>query len=382
VSCFRHWRAAAAAPALLIAAGCAAPAPDHGVVRRDSAGVAVVENRSPSWARGRGWRVDTARAVPLGLEDGAAFAVLPGGAFAVADDRGKITWHDRRGRAKRAVALPDSPAIGALLVRPGGGFIAWDADRLAAVEVGADGRPGAARSYEAVLPRGSVVPRGTFGDGSVLVSVRDRTEFRINPLPTRDTVPLLRLGPAWEHARILTFPGPEEITVGVPGGGAIRDAAPFARNAFVAVSAGSVWVADALSGELRAYDASGRLRALVRAPVRGDSAPPEEVARWRERLRLLARSSVPDQQQRVESAAIAVPKSRPPFAALLAGARGELWAKAGTAPGRDARWNVFDATGRWLGEVRVPAAHELLAAGDGYLIARRDDRLTLIPLKT
>jgi hypothetical protein len=223
------------------------------------------------------------------------------------------------------------------------------------------------------------VPLGAFANGSVLVSVRDRLIFTPNPLPTRDTVPLLRLGPAGEHAHILTVPGPEEITVGVPGGGAIRDAAPFARNAFVAVSAGSVWVADALSGEMRSYDASGRLRTLVRAPVRGDSAAPEEVARLRERLRLLARSSLPEQGGHADSA-IAVPATWPPFAALLAGARGELWARAGTPPGRDARWNVFDATGRWLGEVRVPRSLELVAPGDGYLIARRDDRLTLIPL--
>ncbi|MFL5539579.1 MAG: hypothetical protein ACJ8J0_11340 [Longimicrobiaceae bacterium] len=378
-------RLRAVLPALLAAAvaGCASSAPDQGVVRRDSAGAAVMENRAPRWANGREWRLDTARAVPLDVSEdgGAVFAVLPGGTFAVADDHGRIAWHDRRGREKRSIVLPDSPAVGALLVRPGGGLIAWDADRLAAVEVDADGSARAAQAYEAVLPRGSVVPLGALANGAVLVSVRDRTEFRINPLPTRDTVPLLRLGPAGEHARILTVPGPEEVTVLVPGGGAIRDAAPFARNAFVVVSAGSVWVADALSGEMRAYDASGRLRTLVRAPVRGDSAAPEEVARLRERLRRLARSSVPDQQRRVDSA-VAVPSSWPPFAALLAGAGGELWARAGTPPGRDARWNVFDATGRWQGEVRVPASLELVAAGDGYVIARKDDRLTLIPLET
>jgi len=381
-------RLRAALPALLAAAaGCAASAPDPGAVRRDSAGVAVVDNRAPRWARGREWRLDTARALPLEIseDDGAVFAVLPGGAFAVANDRGRIAWYDRRGKAKRGTVLPDSPAVGALLVRPAGGLIAWDADRLAAVEVDADGRPGVTRAYEAVLPRGSVVPLGALGDGSVLVSASDRAIFTPNPLPTRDTVPLLRLGPAGEHTRILTVPGPEEITVEVPGGpgipGAIRSPAPFARNAFVAVSGDQVWVADALSGEMRAYDASGRLRTLVRAPVRGDSAAPEEVARLRQRLRLLARSSVPEQRQRVDSA-IVVPATWPPFAALLAGARGELWAKAGTPPGRDARWNVFDATGRWLGEVRVPRSLELIALGDGYVIARRDDRLTLIPLET
>lgn len=384
VNCFRRWRAAAALPALLVAfaAGCAAPAPDGGAIRRDSAGVAVVENRAPLWARGRAWRLDTARATPLGLspDEAAAIAVLPGGAFVVADDRGRITWYDRRGRAKRTAALPDSPAVGALLARPRGGLIAWDADRLAAVEVGADGRPGAARAYEAALPPGSVAPLGAMADGSVVVSVSDRRLFNPDPLPARDTVPVFRLGPGGAPARILAIPGPEEITWG-GAGGVIRVAAPFARNAFATVAGDRVWIADARTAELQAYDASGRLRTLVRAPVRGDSANPADVAAWRQRLRALAHGRLSEDERGRFESRLEVPITWPPFTALLAGAGGELWAQAGNAPGRNARWNVFDATGRWLGEVRLPATHELVAAGDGYVIVRQADRLMLIPLR-
>lgn len=376
----------AALPALLAAAaGCAAAAPGD-AARRDSAGVAIVESRAPAWGRGEGWRLDTARAVVLDVTPAGAVAVFSGGAFAAADERGGIAWHDRAGKTTRTAAIPGSPPVAALFATAGGGLVAWDGDRLAVVDVGADGRSGPPRSYEAALPRGSVAPLGAFGDGSVLVSVRDAATFQLSTLPARDTVAVFRLGPAGAHARILSIPGPEELTWGGAGGGAVRMDAPFARGAFAAVTGDRVWVADALRTELRAYDAAGRLRTLVRAPIRGDSAAARDVAGWRERLRRLAHASLTDEEFRRLQGSLQVPSTWPPFAALLTAPNGELWVRAGSAPGSAARWNVFDAGARWLGEVRVPASLELSAVGDGYVIAteRRagaEDRSVLVPLR-
>jgi hypothetical protein len=385
ISSVRRTRAAAFPLLVAAAAGCAAAAPDH-TARRDSAGVAMVESRAPAWGRGGGWRLDTAGAVPLGVVPAGAVAVFPGGAFAVADERGAVAWRDRAGKTTRTAALPGSPPAAALFATAGGGLVAWDADLLAAVDVGTDGRSRPPRSYEAALPRGSVAPLGAFGDGSVLVSVRDAATFQLSTLPARDTVAVFRLGPAGAHARILSIPGPEELTWGGAGGGAVRMDAPFARNAFATVTGDRVWVADALRLELRAYDAAGRLRTLVRAPVRGDSAAARDVAGWRERLRRLAHASLTDEEFRRLDTSLQVPATWPPFAALLAAPTGELWVRAGSAPGNAARWNVFDATGRWLGELRIPASLELSAVGDGYVIATEhrasaEDRSVLVPLR-
>jgi hypothetical protein len=276
--------------------------------------------------------------------------------------------------------------VAALFATAGGGLVAWDAERLAAVEIGEDGRPGAARSYEAAFPHASVAPLGALADGSLLVSARaGRAIFQIAPGPTRDTVPLFRLGPAGAHARILSIPGPEEVTWEAAGGGAVRVSTPFAREVFAAASGDRVWVADGLRAELRGYDAAGRLRQVVRGPLRGDPVGAADAARWRERMRRLAHGRLAGEELRRLQASLVVPDSWPPFAGLLAGPGGELWARAGGAPGSPARWNVFDAAGRWRGEVRVPARFELAAAGDGYVIATEhraeaEDRSVLVPL--
>jgi hypothetical protein len=376
---------AAGTALLAAAAGCAAAAP-RDAVQRDSAGIAILENRAPAGSRREAWRLDTARAVALDVAPEGAIAVFPGGAFAAADERGGIAWYDRRGRTTRTAAILGSPAVTALFATAEGGLVAWDADRLAVVDVGTDGRPGTAREFEAALPRGSVDPLGALDDGSVLVSVRDAARFYPAPAPTRDTVPVFRLGPAGTHSRVFSIPGPEELTWGgPPPRGAMRLEAPFARGVFVTVAGDRVWVADALQAELRGYDAAGRLRTIVRAPVRGDSVHPDDAARWRERLRRLARGFMTAEEFQRRQASLAVPATWPPFAALLVAPRGELWVRAGSVPGSVSRWNVFDVAGTWLGEVRVPPQLQLVAVGDRYVIAtegraQAEGRTELVPL--
>jgi hypothetical protein len=382
-------RRIAANALLAAAAGCLAPAPSRDVVRRDSAGVVIVENRVPASPRG-GWRLDIAAARPIDIPslDGesraAAVAMLPGGGFAVADAGGRIAWFDRRGRRTRSVALAEHPTLGALYARSTGALVAWDADRLAALDVGADGSPSSVRSYETSLPPGTVMPLGAFGDGSLLMSVRDARIFQVADEPGRDTVAVLRLGPRNAHAGVFSIPGPEELTWG-GAGGAIRIPAPFGREVRVAVSGDRAWVADGVRGELRAYDAAGRLRAIVRAPIRGDPVDSAEVARWRERLRRLARGYVQDDARARLEGSLVIPDTWPPFAALLAGPHGELWVRAGGAPDGDARWNVFAMGGRWLSELVVPTRLDLAAVGEGYVIARERQaeaagRLVSVPL--
>lgn len=378
-----------AAAALLAGAwGCAAGPPQGDTVRRDSAGIAMVENRAP--ASPRAWRLDVAAARPIDLPaadaGAAAVAVLLGGGFVIADDRGSLAWFDRRGKATRSAVLPEEPAVGALYAGAEGGLVGWDGNRMAVLGVGADGSPGGARSYEAALPAGSVLPLGAFADGSLLVSVRDARTFRVSDQPGRDTLSLLRLEPGGRSRQILSVAGPEQLTWG-GAGGAVRIAIPFARAAAVAVAGDRVWVADAERGELRAHDASGRPRTVVRAPIRGDAVDSADVAAWRDRLRRLARGYLTGEGLRRLEGSLALPDSWPPFTALLAGPRGELWVRGGSAPASDARWNVFDATGRWLGTLAVPARFELAAAGEDFVILRErasgsGNRLVLVSFHT
>lgn len=381
----RAFRVVAGIVQLAAVAGCGAAAPGE-PLRRDSLGVAIVENRRPA-SRGE-WRLEVAAARPIEppatalAGEAPPAGVIAGHGFAIAGGHGEITWYDRQGRRTRSVTLPEEPVLGALYGRSGGRLLAWDPDRLAAIDLGMDGSPAPARAYGAMLPRGAVTPLGAFDDGSLLVSVRDASMFQVADEPGRDTVEVLRLGLGGAHARIFTLPGPAELTWGGPGG-AIRIPAPFSSDVLAVVSGDRMWVADGPHGELRAYDAAGRLRAIVRAPIRGDPVDPADVARWRDRLHRLARGHLPDDARLRLERSLAIPATWPSFAAVLPGPRGELWIRAGSGPGRRARWNVFAADGEWLAELAVPGQFELIAAAEGYVLVgeHRSGRIELVTIR-
>lgn len=371
---------------LLAACGHPARAAPGAPVIRDSAGVRMVDSRNPAWRQGEGWSIDTAAAVPLasatawGDEPNAVAALAD--QVAVAEDGGRIAWYDRRGSRAATTSIPGLAAPPMVLAAAGGGLVAWDADQRAVIRVDASRRAGAPRTTRG-LPDGSATPAGAFADGPLLVAVRDARTFVVSALPRRDTVAVYRVtnGAA---VRVLSVPGPEELTVG-GANGAARLPAPFPRDAFVAVANGRVWVADATDGTVRGYDRAGRLTAILRAPVRGDPAAPAEAARWRARADRLAHAYLTG-AQRTALRSLPLPATYAAFTALLASPGGELWARAGTAPGHPSRWNVFDANGGWLGEVRVAPAFDLVAIGDGQVVARATGpaaggRLVILPIR-
>jgi hypothetical protein len=351
---------------------------------RDSAGVLVVENAGPESGR---WVVDSAGAIPLqgltGQEVEHGSVVLAGNQAAVAAGT-RVASYDLRGTRQRIIDC-GLESVDTLLASGAGGWMAWDGQGLA-FALGARGGCGAPRRLGSAVPSGVVAPLGVLSNGTVIVAVRDARMFRVAALPARDTVQLYRIalreGAAAEH--FLAMPGPEQLTWG-GGQGAIRLAPPFPRDAFAAVAGGRTWIADAATAELRGYDAGGRLAVIARAPFRGDPVDPEEAARWRSRLARLARGYLdPGERQRLE-AGLVFPIRYAPFTALLATEGGELWLRAGTAPGRPRRWDVFDARGTWRAEVYLPAGFDLLAAGGRRIVARRrarggEDELVLAKL--
>jgi hypothetical protein len=366
--------------AAVVGACAAEPPGGGGTVPRDSAGITIIENRQPL-RPSDSWRLDVVHATPVDLPgpgvEVTAMAAFPGGRFALADAHGGLTWYDPRGRPVHRAWLPDSPYVSALFALRDGAAVAWDGDRGATARVTVNGRRGEWQSHGAL--EGSPAALGAFADGSLLVSVRDARLFRVSERPVREAMPLVRLGPGAARAQILSVPGPEELTWGGPRG-AVRIPAPFARDAFVAVADDRVWVADAMTGELRSYTAAGRLRSIVRAPVHGDSAQAADVTEWRGRLRRLAHGYLASDELARLEASLPIPSTWPPFTKLLASPRGELWVRAGTAPGDSARWNVFAADGRWLGELRVGPAVQITAVGDGYALAQVQNRWILLAL--
>ncbi len=344
----------------------------------------MVESARPAAA---GWALDTAGAVPLaGLPaeqvENAAVAFAGNHVFVGVD--GRVAGYDLSGR-RTDVRSCGLQAITALVPTGGGALVAWDGDGLVSAILPRHGdcaRPGS----PAVLPPGSIAPVGAFTDGAVMVSVRDGQMFRVAPLPARDTVGLYRIARGGGSVTpVLSAPGAELLTWGGEGG-AVRLPPPFPRDAFAAVSGERLWIADAESGELRGYDGSGRLGLIARAPIRGDRADPSETARWRARLERLSRGYLNEAERRSLGAGLTFPGSYAPFTALLVTDGGELWLRAGTAPGREGRWNIFSGEGAWLAEVRMPPGLDPAAVGERAVVARRmrdgrADQLLLVPLE-
>jgi hypothetical protein len=62
------------------------------------------------------------------------------------------------------------------------------------------------------------------------------------------------------------------------------------------------------------------------------------------------------------------PGYKPAFAQLMKDAAGRLWAREYAMPGTEDSWQLFDATGKHLGAVRIPLRHTIREIGRDYII--------------
>jgi hypothetical protein len=57
---------------------------------------------------------------------------------------------------------------------------------------------------------------------------------------------------------------------------------------------------------------------------------------------------------------------------------GTLWVNAYGMPGADSTtWSVFDADGRWLSDIMLPEAWQILDVGQDYILALTRDELDI-----
>lgn len=382
---------AAALAGLLLApvlAGCATePAP--ATTARDSAGVRVVESRRPAWSDGEGWRVDPEPLMDIGGEGSPgprlhgviSAARLPDGGLVVADGTDRLLFLDASGRPGReAGGAGDGPGEYRMIAAAGAaGDTIWSYDySLRRIT-----RHGTRGEPLGVVPlrteRTALLPVGRLPDGSFVLAPSYSEEGAARAVWAglrRDTVVYLRFGADGEESgKYGRFPA-REYVMGEEGGRRTMAAPLFARSASHALLGDRLVHGDTERYELRVVRPDGTLELLIRRIDPEANVTVGEADRAAELERRLGAHGREDPGLRRFLAELPAPGTRPAHGPILVDAEGFLWV-ASYEPGvvEPERWSVFEAAGRWLGDVAFPPRFRPLQIRGSEVIGVRRDAL-------
>jgi hypothetical protein len=347
---------------------------------RDSAGVAVVENRGSSTSTTFSFSpeplvdISAAGSEPLVQVVG---AVRLRDRIVVADlGASRLSFHDLDGKLVRATGHRGrGPGEFQLVTWVGAlgpdSVAAWDAGLKRFTVFSATGE--AART---MAPAGTLgffpTIYGAFDDGTLLMtSGTGAGEGRGGPW--RDTTTFLRVGRTGQVLGSLgRFPGPEQVR----GSGAARTyARPFGRETVVAVHGSGFSVSTGDGYEVATIGADGTPRRIIRRDAPAVRLSNREIADYRaEVLASVPAADAPAWRRMLDDAPF--PDRLPPVTGLVAGPAGELWVREAQPPAtldEGARWSVFGPDGRWLGSTTAPPGFALLQVGPDWVLGRFTD---------
>ncbi|MDE2782296.1 MAG: 6-bladed beta-propeller [Gemmatimonadota bacterium] len=366
-------------------------------VIRDSAGVRIVENPRPPADTRLGWEVGTEPAVSIGALEGEEPYLLDRvrGALTLADGRivvadigsNELRVFDAWGRYQSTWGgTGDGPGEFENLLGfdrwPGDSLITWFAQgrRLTVFDNrGHFGRTFALegaihRSPEVALPTGRIL-------ASEAIPETILRDLRQDGLHRREDLYQVHGAEGEQQARLGTFYATE--THREYSGSRIRVMSLLFDHDIASFMWGDlVVVAPNYSYEIRAFDADGTLRRIVRrdheviarTASHVDAYIEDRVTREPERLRADRRRTL---RERYEG--IPLPETHPAFVTAIADALDHLWVQEYRLPGEgDAAplWTIFDPQGRVLGLVETPAGvTDIYEIGDNHILGRATDDL-------
>lgn len=357
-------------------------------VRRDSAGVTIVENTGPSWRAGEEWTVDTVPLLAIAPDAGQhaefqrihSVVRLDDGTVVADDERGPFVRAFASDGSVRWVAVREGDGPGELrsvgvIHRIGGDSIAVEANLSPkALLLDSDGNyveelpiiPVGSAAPDVLVRRSQVMLRMADGAAVGIISELTRAHVEGSAVPTpimefhltqRDgNSSLLGNWPMMTMGTLLTpivawAPLPDGFLYGWP----TRD-------------------------EFRVHDSTGNLRMLVRGPTPSRPPTDAEVAAARQRY-LEQRGGTPEERRSVERMPVADSISL--YRRLVSSRTGEIWRErydAGT-DGRftfkpeGVRWDVFTADGSLLGGILLPTRFTLTDAGEDWLAGIHIDEM-------
>ena len=371
--------------ALVLAVGCSEGPLGEAMVFSDSAGIRIVanNNRRPVWRRDQVWTTSGNPRLQLGNIPGdpdhqlyrvAHSHRLRDGTIAVANTGlGDVRIYGSDGQFLRTLTMPQTGAAQArpVLVAELGSdslLVVGQSGWLATF----DGAGALARSSSLASPGADVEPGleplGTFDDGTVVVSA---------PLPDdpdatgvgRTGVRLLRYAP---DGRLLGSIGDFEDRAVLF---AERGAYIFGQAAHIAVADSTIWYGESERYEVREIAPDGRTLRIVRLDRPGKEVTPTDISTYISAVSRQVRETPREQSMGVTIEASVYADTVPAFDQILADEEGRIWVRnyQWFNLGSGYRWTVFDADGRFLGDVRTPHLLEIHQIGKDFLLGRMAD---------
>jgi hypothetical protein len=188
------------------------------------------------------------------------------------------------------------------------------------------------------------------------------------------------------QVQVDSFPGNEVLTVDVEG--TLMGAQfPFAVQPVWGTDGERVIYGPADRHEVQVFDAAGRLERVVRWQASPQPISEEDWARY-ERWRLAGLEEDPLGAQ-VPTRADHPSELLPTYSDLLVDDGGNLWVQAyidrfllDVEEPPPQQWTVFDAEGRWLGDLTMPSGFALNAVQRGFAIGVARDALDMETIRS
>jgi hypothetical protein len=367
---------------------------------RDSAGIRIIDNAKPAWSPGREWRLSEQPILAIGGGAGADGALgriagvtrLSDGRVVVADQSTlQLKFYDASGRHLKSVGGkgqgPGQFRDFNTITRLAGDSIAVETRDIASIFAPSGTfvrnvqfgpfSPGA-------LQTPFVSALGRFDNGTAVVA--DFPQGQRGPAGPRqwvDSASLFLVDRAGTVARPL---GKAPIVVFVAG---TTHPSPldFGPQAAYASSGLAFHWGFPDQYAIRVYDADWKLERIIRRawtprPLTGTEID-VYVDGW---MQMWSKQTGAEREaERKEMREQTYPEFLPAYSAILATAPGEIWVREPDLTGAPgcwclaglstvpSKWSVFDAGGRWLGDVAMPPRFIPLEIGADYVLGRARD---------
>ncbi|MEX2281211.1 MAG: 6-bladed beta-propeller [Gemmatimonadota bacterium] len=367
---------------------------------RDSAGIRIVDNRAPTWTAAQRWRVDPKPSLSIGLDEGDepylfsrvySAIRLANGAIVVGNSgsselrlftaAGKfIRVFGRRGAGPGEFSERSSLI---LCILPGNDLLVVDYALRRAHTFSSNGQYKRTFSFQQEPGTSAPYLRSCFADGTLLTNNVPIANIPNEPgklLP--GTMQYFRYGTDGRSlARLAEVPDRTRY-VHQHLGMTQFPYVPFTPESMGAAAARVAYINYGGMAQVDRRALDGKLEALIRW-----QAPRTRTSAIYDRY-VAANLPATNEQRRPADAAfyalkLPIPDLVPVVGHMIVDAQDNLWAKRYQMPWDSIpTYEVFDSSGRWLGQVTTPARVDVYQIGKDFLLGRHRDELGVERIRT